>query len=144
MTLVDYTGKLNNHDDYLHVLKHLEHSCKYLEYVLVDEADTAFLKQFEHLILTSKQKNKWWGTKSGGKSKWYRLKSSQDVFRYCKQFATFCKYINTDMGDVAIETDFGINDIAFFDDHELPLLYTTTHEGYIMIRSDFLCGLERR
>ena len=34
------------------------------------------------------------------------------------------------------DTDFGINDIAFFDDKELPLLFTTTHEGYITIRDD--------
>ena len=41
-------------------------------------------------------------------------------------------------GDVVEETDFGMNDIAFFDDKDLPLLFTTTHEGYIMIRDDLL------
>ncbi|MGN0142290.1 MAG: hypothetical protein ACI4AD_08670 [Roseburia sp.] len=40
--------------------------------------------------------------------------------------------------DIAVSTDFGINDIAFFDDDEMPLLFTTTHEGYITIRNDLL------
>lgn len=30
------------------------------------------------------------------------------------------------------------DDIAFFDDKEIPLLFITTHEGYITIREDLV------
>ena len=48
-----------------------------------------------------------------------------------KDNRAFCKYIYTAFEDEA-------NDIAFLDDEDLPLLYTTTHEGIIMIRDDLL------
>lgn len=138
MKLINYTGRLNNHKDYLQVIKQLEDKCKYIEYVLIDKDDTTFVEKFETLILSSKLKNKWWGTKSSKKYKIYKIKSSNEIFRYLKQFETFCKYTISNNGDIVEETDFGINDIAFFDDKEMPLLYTTTHEGYILIRDDFV------
>ena len=42
------------------------------------------------------------------------------------------------VGDYAEITEFGSDDIAFFDDNEIPLLYTTTHEGFIIIREDLI------
>lgn len=60
------------------------------------------------------------------------------MFEYLSQFEAFCKYILGDKGDVVEDTNFGINDIAFFDDKEIPLLFTTTHEGYITIREDLV------
>ena len=33
-------------------------------------------------------------------------------------------------------TNFGDDDIAFFDNEKEPLLYTVTHEGYIRVRED--------
>ncbi len=138
MELVDYTGKLNNHNEYLQIMKHLENKCKYIEYVLVDEDDREFIERFESLVISIKLKNKWWGTKSSGKSKIYKIKASKELFKYLSQFETFCKYIFSDKGDIAEDTNFGINDIAFFDDKEIPLLFTTTHEGYITIREDLL------
>lgn len=143
MKLLDYTGKLNSHSEYLQVMKRLENKCKYIDYILVDEDEKEFIERFENLVISVKLKNRWWGTKSGGRSKIYKLKASKEVFKYLRQFETFCKYFVSDKGDIAEETDFGINDIAFFDDEdELPLLFTTTHEGYIMIREDLLTGLK--
>ncbi len=136
MKLLDYTGKLNNHNDYLQVINRLENKCKYIDYVLVDEDDMEFIKRFENFIISLDLKNKWWGTKSSGKNRVYKVKASSDIFKYLKKFETFCKYTISNNGDIAEETEFGINDIAFFDDEELPLLFTTTHEGYIMIRDD--------
>lgn len=136
MKLADYTGKLNNHKDYLKAIKQLEKKCRYIEYVLVDENDTDFIDRFESLVISSQLKNKWWGTKSGRKHKAYKIKPSNGVFKYLGQFETFCKYTVSDYGDIAEDTDFGINDIAFFDEKDLPLLFTTTHEGYITIRDD--------
>lgn len=136
MKLVDYTGKLNNHNEYLRIIEQLENKCKYIEYVLINEDETKFVKKFENLIISLELKNKWWGTKSSQKNKVYKIKSSNEVFKYLKKFETFCKYTISNNGDIAEDTDFGINDIAFFDDKDMPLLFTTTHEGYITIRDD--------
>lgn len=136
MKLVDYTGKLNDHNEYLQIIKQLENKCKYIEYVLVNENEMKFIDNFESLIISLELKNKWWGTKSSKKTKIYKIKSSNEVFKYLKQFETFCKYTISNNGDIVEDTDFGINDIAFFDDKEIPLLFTTTHEGYITIRDD--------
>lgn len=138
LKLTDYTGKLNEHGEYLSVLGQLEKKCRYIEYVLVDEEDTRFTDKFEGLIISAEWKNKWWGTKTGGKNKVLRIKAAKEIFRYLRQLDTFCKYNMSDNGDTAEETDFGINDIAFFDDNELPLLFTTTHEGYVTIRNDLV------
>lgn len=35
--MVDYTGKLNKHKDYIKVLKKLELKTKYIEVVVIDE-----------------------------------------------------------------------------------------------------------
>lgn len=137
LKLADCTGKLNSHGEYIKCLKKLESRCKFIEYVLVDEDDKIFAEKFEDLVLSSKLTNKWWGTKSSQKSKLYRLKSSAEIFKYLARFETFCKFtVSDDKGGIAENTDFGINDIAFFDDNELPLLFTTTHEGFITVRED--------
>ena len=118
---IDYTGKLNEHQEYLSILKRLEKSCIYIEYVLVNEDDTRLIERFSSLMISV-----------------YRFKASKALFDYLKQFETFCQYSVSRYGDYAQETDFGINDIAFFDHEAKPLLYTTTHEGYIIIREDIL------
>ena len=40
MKLLDYTGKLNQHNTYLQIIKQLGNRCKYIEYVLVNEEET--------------------------------------------------------------------------------------------------------
>jgi hypothetical protein len=138
MQFKDYTGDLNHHGDYLNVIKQLEKKSQYIEYVLVDEEDIEFIEKFKDLILSKKAKNKWWGTHSSGKSDVYKLRVSPQIFKYLRGFETFCKIINSDYGDRVENTDFGINDIAFFDNQQMPLLFTTTHEGYITIREDLM------
>ncbi len=136
MKMVDYTGKLNQHADYLNMLRVLKQKCTYLEYVLLSD-DDSFVEKYREQIVSVKGKNKWWGTKSSGKSDVYRLRAVPDMFRDLRKHETFCIFKGTEMGDVAVETSFGWNDIAFFDDRgELPLLYTTTHEGEVMVRDD--------
>ena len=138
MTFLDYTEKLNEHKAYLRVLKELENKCKFIEYVLIDDEDIEIIEKFKDNVISSEYKNKWWGTKSSDKCKVYKLNSSKEIFEYLMQFETFCKYDIADKGDNVQNTDFGINDIAFFDDEDMPLLYTTTHEGYINVRNDLL------
>lgn len=136
MRLVDHTGKLNSHADYLNILKLLERKSEYIEYVLVDEDDTRLIGRFKDFVVSIRSKNKWWGTESRQKRKAYKIKASKELFQYLRKFETFCKYTISANGDIAESSDFGINDIAFFDEKELPLLFATTHEGYIMIRDD--------
>lgn len=141
MDFIDYTGKLNNHDQYLQIIKQLQSKCKYIEYAVIDKNDKEFTEQFENLVISVNRQKQWWGTKSAQSIAVYRLKASADIFKYLKKFETFCKYISFQNGRItevrAEETDFGINDIAFFDDSKTPLLFTTTHEGYITVREDF-------
>ena len=138
MKLVDHSGKLNSHADYLKMIKVLEQKSEYIEYVLVDADDTRFIDKFKDLVVSVQHKNEWWGTKSSKKSSVYKIKASKEIFQYLQKFETFCKYTVSNNGDIAESSDFGINDIAFYDLEALPLLFTTTHEGYITIRNDLL------
>ena len=65
-----------------------------------------------------------------------KIKATKELFNYLKNFETFCKFKTGYYGDYTEKTDFGINDIAFFDRNGEELLFTTTHEGYIDIRED--------
>ena len=141
MELLDYTGRLNDHDAYLNVLRQLERKCKYIEYTVIS-GDTSFADKFADSMISVKAKNRWWGTCSAQRRDVYTLRASQALFKHLEKFETFCKYSVSVRGDTVTETDFGINDIAFLDDGELPLLFTTTHEGYIMIRVDFLRAVD--
>lgn len=137
MQLVEYND-LNSHAEYLKIIGLLERKSEYIEYVLVDEDDTRLVDKFSDYVISLRQKNEWWGTKSAQKAKVYKIKASKELFQYLRKFDTFCKFTTTISGDIAKITNFGINDIAFFDNHELPLLFTTTHEGYVSIRDDLL------
>lgn len=136
MKMLNYTGKLNTHDSYIKILDKIESKCKFIEYVLVDEDDTQFIDRFETSVISVICKNKWTGTTTSQKAKIYKMNPSIEIFKYLKTFETFCICKTTMYGDIAEETNFGMNDIAFFDDNELPLLFTTTHEGYISVRND--------
>ena len=135
MKLVDFSDKIKNHQEYLNIIKQLEKKCKYIEYVLKYVDDSKFIDKFKNQIILLELKNKWWGTKSHNKCKKYKLKASEDIFKYLRQFENFINYNN---GDVYTDFEDTQNDIAFLDDEDLPLLYTTTHEGIIMIRDDLL------
>ena len=42
------------------------------------------------------------------------------------------------VGDYSELTNFGFDDIAFYDNKENILLFTTTHEGYVSVRRDLI------
>lgn len=141
MELINYTGKLNSHEKYLEILNKIENRCKSIEYVLVDDEDTTFVDYFKELIVSVDLKNKWWGTKTSKKCEVYKIKPTKEIFTYLKQYETFCKCIVSSQNGIILDvlyTEFGINDIAFRDDRDMPLLYTTTHEGFITIRDDLI------
>jgi len=40
MELVDYTGKLNEHDKYIEMLNRLKRICKYIDITLIDNKES--------------------------------------------------------------------------------------------------------
>ena len=138
MEYVDYISKLNNHNDYLKMLDILENKCLYIEYVLVDGRKSDDLVNMFYTDIISRDKTReWWGTVTTPACIRYRIKYSKELFNYLRSFETFVIYIMKDgYPDKCINTNFGINDIAFFDNKDDPMLYTTTHEGYVDIRKD--------
>ena len=131
----DYTGKLNNHKKYTKVLKKLEEKTKYIEIVLIDEKETNDLvEKFKQNIVSTKLVSSWWGTETEAKNKLVKINASKELFEYLRNFETFCKYHTSIFrGDYSETTDFGYDDIAFYNENDEMLLCTTTHEGYIMI-----------
>ena len=140
MKLLDYTGKLNEHNQYLEILKKLEEKSKYIEIVVIDERESNdLIDKFKNDIISVKKVSKWWGTETVAINNSYRIKATKELFEYLRGFETFCKWYfpNATCDEhKQINTDFGIDDIAFYDDNKVPLLCTTTHECYIMIRED--------
>ena len=132
---MDYTGKLNNHKKYIKVLKKLEEKTKYIEIVLIDEKETNDLvEKFKQNIISTELVSSWWGTETEAKNKLVKINVSKELFEYLQNFETFCKYHTSIFrGDHSETTDFGYDDIAFYNENDEMLLCTTTHEGYIMI-----------
>lgn len=128
--------KLNEHNEYLKMLDILARTTKSIEYVLVDEDDTGLVDLLQDDIYLQKDVNKWWGTKTGQRCRLFKIKATPKLFSYLKRLSTFCVMKTGDYGDYAETTDFGINDVAFFDDKPEPILFTTTHEGCIALRKD--------
>ena len=147
MNLVDYTGKLNTHEEYVNMIKKLEKKTKYIEIVVIDEIVTNnIVNKFKNDIISTRIVSEWWGTKTSAKNKLVKIKASKEFFEYILKFETFCKYyickkFDKDFGsyvDIQENTDFGYDDIAFYDDNNDILLCTTTHECYISINEKLM------
>lgn len=146
MNIIDYTGKLNNHKEYIKILDIIESKCKYIEIVIIDgRKSNELVDKFSSDILDRKKVSKWWGTETSGSNNLYRISSSRKIFEYLRNFETFCKYYeygsngeSLRRGDYCVITDFGLDDIAFYDKNDKILLFTTTHEGYISINEKIL------
>ncbi|MBE6151899.1 MAG: hypothetical protein E7165_01125 [Firmicutes bacterium] len=141
MKMIDYTGKLNNHEEYINVIKKIEDKCKYIEIVVIDgRKSNKFIDEFSDDILSVKKVSEWWGTLTKSVNNLYRIKATKEIFTYLRKYETFCKYYEYGStkesfrrGDYSEVTDFGLDDIAFYDENNNCLLCTTTHEGYILI-----------
>ena len=146
MDIIDYTGKLNNHEEYINILDKIEIKCKYIEVVVIDgRKSNELIDKFKDDILNIKKVSKWWGTQTRGSNYLYRINSSKEIFEYLRNVETFCKYYeygsnneSLRRGDYSEITDFGLDDIAFYDNNNDCLLCTTTHEGYIAANKKIL------
>lgn len=139
-SLVDYTGKLNNHEDYIKILNELKKQCSYIEIVILDERSSNVMVDYlKDDIISVTIVSEWWQTKTTAKDKLFKIKASKKLFDYLYSLKTFCIYSIFDDNKEYFElTDFGYDDIAFFDKNDSILLCTTTHEGYISIREDLI------
>ena len=146
MAIIDYTGKLNNHKEYINILDKIEFKCKYIEIVVIDgRKSNELIDKFSDDILDIKKVKKWWGTETRVSNYLYKINSSEEIFEYLRNFETFCKYYeygsnneSLRRGDYSEITDFGLDDIAFYDKYNICLLCTTTHEGYIVINEEIM------
>lgn len=132
-----YTGKLNNHGDYLKILSILEEMTDYIE--LAYEND--IVDKFKKDIIYKEYTTRWFSEESYPGANLYRIKASKELFDFLRTFETFCKCFLDPVTGVYLsveETDFGISDIAFYDKEGKSLLETVTHEGDIYIRKDLL------
>lgn len=140
MEFVDFIGKLNDHEEYLKIIDILKKKSHYIEIVIIDDKYSSGLSEiFKADIISKKIVSKWWGTSGNARNKMYKIKVSNALFSKLKEYETFCKYyVDLENGDHVETTDFGYDDIAFFDDNIEPLLFTTSHEGYVTAREDLL------
>lgn len=140
MNIVDYTGKLNTHEEYIKILEKLKEKCEYIEIVIIDEReDNELVKEFKEDIIEKQKVSEWWGTETQAINNLYKIKSSEKLFKYLEKYETFCKYYSSEeKGDTNETTDFGYDDIAFYDEKNNYLLMTTTHEGYIAINEKLI------
>ena len=138
---VDYTGKLNNHEDYLKMLKVLEKKCEFIG--ITD--DHEIVDEFRKDIIGSEKSYDIWGIWTSYERIIYYIEASESLFEYLKKYETFSKYITgkiriifnrEETGDYVDLTNFGTSDIAFYDKEQNVLLRTNTHEGFVYARKD--------
>ena len=136
--IVDYEGKLNNHEDYLKILDILEKKSNFIGIVGKHE----ITDKFKNDIIKIEESSSWWTEITSCVEPIYYIKSSSELFDFLRKYETFCKtivyknkYFNyeTLQGET---TDFGEDDIAFFDSDCNILLATVTHEGFINVSAN--------
>ena len=136
----DYEGKLNEHKDYLKMLEILEKECSFIGIT----EDHEIIDNFKQDIIKSEKTNTWWGITVSYTNTIYYIKSSKELFEYLKKYETLCKTVRKKMKilDIEYETDcteltnFGVNDICFYDTNQKVLLRTNTHEGFIFVEEE--------
>ena len=131
---VDYEGKLNNHKDYLKILNILEKKSDFIGIV----GEHEITKKFKNDIIKTEESSSWWSEETSCVENIYYIKASSELFNFLRKYETFCKtivYKNIFNYETlqAETTDFGVNDIAFFDRNDNILLATVTHEGFIHV-----------
>ena len=125
-----YDGKLNTHKSYLKMLDILMSNSKFIGITSNHE----IIDIFKDDIISIEKSHSWWGIETSYYEELYYIKASKELFNYLKKYDTFCKYIVDYInGDYVETTEFGINDIAFFDNKNNILFRTNTHEGFLFV-----------
>ena len=132
---VDYEGKLNNHINYLKILNILEKTTDFIGIAGKNE----ITDKFKSNIIKIEKSSSWWTEETSYVELIYYIKASSELFAFLRKYETFCKtivykdkYFNYETLETET-TDFGEDDIAFFDSDCNILLATVTHEGFIYV-----------
>lgn len=137
---------LKSHEEYLKILNKLKAKTKYIEIVQIngsDDEDKVVGFSNSHLKLIEKREvNKWLGTKTSRRvPKYIYCISSEDkaFWKFLSGFSAFYLEMQDQKGGYApLETEFGLDDIAFLDINRDPLFFTTTHEGYAYMAASLI------
>ena len=147
--MINYTGRLNKHENYLKMLQVLEKKCDYIEIFIYlnrrvevidnETADNEIALNFKKDILFSKSTPKWEDTETD-KGQLIQIKSSHELFEFLAKYETFC--VSPNNKNKCSDTDFGVDDIGFYDKDRILLLSTVTHEGIIVVDKDIAKEME--
>ena len=128
---VEYNSKLNEHSEYIKMLKILESKCAFIGITSGHE----IINYFKNDIFKIEETSSWWNKIVSYIDEIYYIKATGNLFLFLRKYETFSKYIvgniEQKIGDKVILTSFGQDDIAFFDKNNNLLLCTNTHEGFI-------------
>lgn len=144
--------ELKSHEQYLDILNRVKKKTVYVEIVQPGglNKDKKYIENDKvvhfaniHLRLVKEcEVNEWLGTwsKPKGKKFVYAIYYNDETFwDFLSEFSSFFFVEVGKKGEwKVINTDFGLDDIAFLDKDKKPLFYTTTHEGYADIAKSLL------
>lgn len=128
--------ELTSREQYLQLLAGLRQRTAYIALVQINDEDAqeaVLAKALDCMQLVEKKYvGKWLGTvRKGRKAPYYLFRADKRFFSFLKEFPSFFFNRKDAWGcDDIEETAFGQDDIAFFDEKQKVLFYTTTHEGY--------------
>ena len=144
---------LSSHEQHIKILKRIRSSARFVEIVIPygEAPNDALIISLKPFLLETKKVWEWTGTISRGTaSTLYRYSSDDALFQYLNEYDSFFInvplrnspddfiYINDDILRWQMEyTSFGNKDIAFLDENNDVLFYTTTHEGDAFINEKF-------
>ncbi len=132
-TAVEYDERLNNHTDYVKMLDILESKCSFIG--ITNEHE--IIEEFQKDIIKVEHSNEWWACITSYTETITFIKSSKELFNSLRKYDTFYKNIVNELGYTEIiETNFDLNDIAFYDSEENILLGTCTHEGFTTVTKE--------
>ncbi len=142
---------LHSHKQYLAILAMLKKDTKRIVLVQIDgvKKDDPIVENAHHMMTLQNKEivSEWLGTCAPGRGAvQYTFQSSDEFFGYLCTFDAFFLWephpAKPHVGYTQLRsTDFGNDDIAFLDQNNRLLFYTTTHEGFAWIHKQYDCPL---
>lgn len=137
---------LTTQEQYQQIVKKLAQRTVYIVLVQIcEEADVSPVLAFAQSsmkLIGRKKVRKWLGTVRGGsRATQFIFQGEKRFFKFLLTFPSFFFNSKDQWGcDLVVDTAFGEygDDIAFLDQQERVLFFTTTHEGYAYMRPDLL------
>ncbi|MDL2311024.1 hypothetical protein LJC13_03490 [Peptostreptococcaceae bacterium OttesenSCG-928-C18] len=137
----------NLKENYKNILKILENKTKYIELANFkyegqeSQYDTEFYNTIKDSIIEKYPVRRWAGTQDGGDtSEMLKLKTSKELFEYLKNQKFFFR---AKKGGFLFDNLVSQGDIAFYDEDNICLLYTTTIDATVGIYSEEIESIVR-